>query len=268
VSDEGQLSGSTSEAETLGPSPEPLAHLARPPISTRTVILNALADLASALVITFAVAVAGGLLWFFLLDIRSGASPRPSQSVGLIAFATGVQEIVLAYFAWRRIRKNYEEGRAPMILGGARFRAILLGVLCGVLLIGFGALIARLVGGVAPKGVAQLLAGLLHRSWIAAVVFLLIAIVAPVSEEYFFRGAIFGLARANANPWAGGIVASLLFAILHLNFRMVPYYLIFSSMNCWLMVRTKTLAAPIAAHVTVNASACIAILVAGPAGSA
>lgn len=268
MSDEGQLSEGVPEVETLGPPPAPLASPARPRISTRTVIGNALADSASALVIIFAVALAGGLLRFFTRAIRGGAPPTPGLSVWLLALATGAQEIIFAYFAWRRFRKNREEGRGPLILGGERLSAILLGIVCGAILLGVGGLIARLAGGAAPKGIAQLLAGLLQHSWTAAGVFFLIAIVAPVCEEYFFRGAIFGLARANGNPWVGGIVASILFATLHLNFRMIPYYLIFSAMNCWLMVHTKTLAAPIAAHVTVNASACIAILVAGPVGRA
>lgn len=260
MSDEGQLSEGVPEVETLGPPPAPLAPLARPRISTPTVIWNALADSASALVIIFAVAIVGGLLGFFTLPIRGGAPPKPGLSVQFLALATGAQEIIFAYFAWKRFRKNREEGRVPLILGGERLSAIFLGIVCGAILLGVGGLIQRLVGGAVPKGMAQLLAGLLQHSWIAAGVFFQIAILAPVCEEYFFRGAIFGLARANGNPWVGGIVASILFATLHLNFRMIPYYLIFSAMNCWLMAYTKTLAAPIAAHITVNASACIFIL--------
>lgn len=253
MDDEGQVSQGEPAVETFGPTPIP--HIA-----TRTVILNGLADSASALVVTFGVAVVGGLLWSFARAIRGGASPRPGSSLWLIALATGAQEILFAYFAWRRFRKNHEEGRFPIILGGERFRAILLGIPCGALTMGVGGLIAKLVGASASKSIAQLLAGLVHSSWIASAIFFVIAVLAPVCEEYFFRGAIFGLASANANPWAGAIVASILFATLHFNFRMIPYYLLFSAMNCWLMFKTKTLAAPIAAHITVNASACIFIL--------
>lgn len=255
MNDEGQVSQGEPEVETFGPPPLPR-------ISTRTVILNGLADSAAVLLMTFCIVLAGALLWSATREIRSGGRSGSGTPAGLIALGAGVQEIAFACFAWRRIRKNREEGRFPIISGGARFRAVLLGIPCGLLLIGFGGLIAKLFGASASKSIAQLLAGLLHTSWIAVAVFFLIAILAPVCEEYFFRGAIFGLASANANPWAGVIVASLLFAILHFNFRMIPYYLLFSAMNCWLMVKTKTLAAPIAAHVTVNASACIAILVA------
>jgi len=255
VTDEGQIPAGSPEVETLPPlvAPPPL-----PGLATRTVVWNGIADSASALFITFCVVLAGAILGFATLQIRSGG--RSGASAGLIAFGAGVQEIAFASLAWRRIRKNREVGRAPLILGGPRLPAILWGIPCGMLVMSFGALIAKLMGATTPKGLAEMLAGLLSHSWIAALVFFLVAIVAPVCEEYFFRGAIFGVARANGNPWAGGIVASLLFATLHFNFRMFPYYLIFSAMNCWLMMKTKTLAAPIAAHITVNASACIAVL--------
>jgi membrane protease YdiL (CAAX protease family) len=255
VDDEGQVSQGEPAVETFHPLPFA-------PVATRTVVLNGLADSASVLVITFGVAAAGGLLWSFARAIRGGATQRPAVSVWLLALATGAQEIFFAYFAWRRFRKNREDGRVPIILGGERLSAVLLGIPCGMLLMGVGGLIAKLVGGTAPRGIVELFAGLLHNSWIAASVFFVIAVLAPVCEEYFFRGAIFGLASANANPWAGAIVASILFATLHFNFRMVPYYLVFSAMNCWLLFKTKTLAAPIAAHITVNASACIFILMA------
>jgi membrane protease YdiL (CAAX protease family) len=257
VNEEGQISEGVPEVETLSPPvvPPPL-----PGLATRTVVWNGIADSALAIFITFCVVLAGAILGFATVQIRSGG--RSGASAGLIAFGAGVQEIAFASLAWRRIQKNREEGRAPLILGGPRLSAALLGVPCGTLVMILGGLIAKLMGATTPKGLADMLAGLRSHSWIAAVVFVLVAIVAPVCEEYFFRGAIFGVARANGNPWAGGIIASLLFATLHFNFRMFPYYLIFGAMNCWLMMKTKTLAAPIAAHITVNASACIAVLVA------
>jgi membrane protease YdiL (CAAX protease family) len=85
----------------------------------------------------------------------------------------------------------------------------------------------------------------------------------PVCEEILFRGAIFGLAHANGQTWTGAITASFLFAISHSSLRMAPYYLVFSAVNCWLLAKTRTLAGPIAAHVTVNLSACIGVLLGG-----
>jgi hypothetical protein len=105
-----------------------------------------------------------------------------------------------------------------------------------------------------------LLSGLRDNRSTAVAAFLVVAVIAPVCEEILFRGAIFGFAHANGKTWMGAAVASLLFAAVHLNFRMTPYYLIFSAVNCWLLGRTKTLAGPIAAHITVNSATCLAIL--------
>jgi hypothetical protein len=99
-----------------------------------------------------------------------------------------------------------------------------------------------------------------------AVLVFTIAVLAPLCEEFFFRGAIFSSVRSTPKAWAGAIVSSVLFAVAHLNPTMITYYLIFGLTMCWLLSKTRTMAAPIAAHMTVNTVACIAVLLSPPAG--
>jgi hypothetical protein len=76
----------------------------------------------------------------------------------------------------------------------------------------------------------------------------------------FFRGSIFGIAYADGRPWAGVLVASVLCCDA-LSFRMQPYYIISRLVNCWLLVKTRTLAGSIATHVTGNLIACLGALI-------
>jgi membrane protease YdiL (CAAX protease family) len=87
-----------------------------------------------------------------------------------------------------------------------------------------------------------------------------IAVLAPLCEEFFFRGAIFSSVRSGQRARAAAIVSSVLFAAAHGNWMMFTYYLVFGFTMCWLLARTRTIATPIAAHMTVNATAAIALL--------
>jgi membrane protease YdiL (CAAX protease family) len=92
---------------------------------------------------------------------------------------------------------------------------------------------------------------------------LLIAGMAPVCEELFFRGVIFGSARAAGLNNVGVALSAVLFASVHVSLLLAPFYLIFAVVMCWLYARTGTLAAPIAAHATLNSVACAALIFAG-----
>jgi len=68
--------------------------------------------------------------------------------------------------------------------------------------------------------------------------------------------------RAIGQARAGAAVSAVLFAIVHFSVILAPFYATFALVMCWLLVRTGTLAAPIAAHMTMNGMACVALLLA------
>jgi membrane protease YdiL (CAAX protease family) len=53
------------------------------------------------------------------------------------------------------------------------------------------------------------------------------------------------------------------FATVHGSPKLAPFYATFAVAMCWLYARTETLAAPIAAHMTMNSIACTALLFSG-----
>lgn len=235
-----------------------------PPFSSSFVVRRAIADLTSALGVTLLLAVPIMIVWLALTPEDKATLSARKLPLGLIAFVTLLQEAQFALFAWRRFRNNRREGRPSASQSNAgyvlRTRAALLGVAAGAGLIAFAESIAWITHAKPSVEIMDLLSGLHAAPWTAACVFALLAAVVPVCEEILFRGAIFGLAHANGRTWTGAIVASVLFAIIHFNLRQAPYYLVFSAVNCWLLARTRTLAGPIAAHITVNLSVCIGVL--------
>jgi membrane protease YdiL (CAAX protease family) len=232
-----------------------------PPISSSSVVFRAIADVAAALGVTLLlclpIVVASGIL-------TNGKAPLSARKfpVGFVMLFTLVQDSQFALFGWLRFRKNRSEGRnsASRANAGDAFkgRAILFGMAAGLGLVAVGGLFARIIDARTASVMAELLSGLRAAPWTAASVLVLIAAVGPVCEEVLFRGAIFGLAHSNGRTLTGAIMASVLFAIGHFSLRMMLYYLICSAVYCWLLARTKTMASPIAAHVTVNLSACVA----------
>jgi membrane protease YdiL (CAAX protease family) len=236
-----------------------------PPFSSSLVVRRASADVVSAFGVTLLLALLVILVWLALSKGDKATFSVRRLPLGLIAFVGLLQESLLAVFGWRRLRKNRSEGRRSASQSNApKSRAVFLGIAAGAGLAAFGGLISWVTHAKASAGLMELLSGLRTGPWTAAGLLVLIAAVAPVCEEILFRGAIFGLAYANGRTWTGAITASVLFAIAHGNLRMTPYYLVFSAVNCWLLARTRTLAGPIAAHVTVNLSACMAVLFGAP----
>ncbi len=157
--------------------------------------------------------------------------------------------------------------------GNKHFLSILIGIGAGICMAGIGtihALLAmRFFGRASNEATEEVMQTLFFQKGrpdrVALLVFT-IAVLAPLCEEFFFRGAIFSSVRSTKKAWAGAIVSSALFAVAHLNPTMITYYLIFGLTMCWLLSKTKTMAAPIAAHMTVNTVACIAVLLSPPTG--
>ena len=94
-----------------------------------------------------------------------------------------------------------------------------------------------------------------------AIPVLLIAGLAPISEELFFRGFLFAGLRARLSLWPAALVAGLVFGLVHAPTgvtTVVPLAGLGVGL-CWLYERTGSLWPPILAHV-VNNSIALAVL--------
>lgn len=86
----------------------------------------------------------------------------------------------------------------------------------------------------------------------------LIVLVAPISEEIFFRGFMFGGLRTRLSLWPAAAISATVFASLHLsggNITIVPPLLVLGLLFAWLYEYTGSLGPPIALHMVNNAVA-------------
>jgi hypothetical protein len=96
------------------------------------------------------------------------------------------------------------------------------------------------------------LAGTTKSAFELVVIFASGVIVAPLAEEFLFRGFVFASLRDRAGLAAGIIVSSLLFSVVHLGLPSRAATLVLGAAFCLLYQRTGTLVAPVAAHAYFN----------------
>ena len=239
-----------------------------PPLpGARSVVRDAALDLLAALgtmaALGFALVAAAVITGFW----DFGNLQREMLSLpGIVLMLLSVQA-PLALYGWRRLRRRRAQGRpAPALFAGDSARAIPRGIAAGFLLSLVSGLysfaIQKVLGEDAIPQQLEFLEQLRDDRGALVMLALIIAGVAPVCEEFFFRGVIFGSARAIGQARAGAAVSAVLFAIVHFSVILAPFYATFALVMCWLLVRTGTLAAPIAAHMTMNGMACVALLLA------
>ena len=225
-------------------------------------------------ILAFLGALAVGLFFTvaILVVAMIGGGTRIAQdfklSAPLIVSLLVAVELPFAVFAiflrWQ-YKRTHRGG--PPLLEGRFLPAVLVGILGGLATAAFGlvhALVSTyLFGKASTESMEEVMKMLsVHENpTVAAALFLAVAVLAPLCEEFFFRGALFLPSRNMSNAKAAAIASSVLFAIAHLNPAMFTYYLVFGLTMCWLLSKTKTIAAPIAAHMTVNTFVCIAVLV-------
>lgn len=98
-------------------------------------------------------------------------------------------------------------------------------------------------------------------TWLGFLLTLLGAgILVPISEELFFRGALFTWFRTRYNFPVALIASSLLFALGHIDtIGVVAASLVLAIANAWVFEKSKTLWAPILMHITTNSFAVLLI---------
>jgi membrane protease YdiL (CAAX protease family) len=171
-----------------------------------------------------------------------------------------------------------------LVLGAARFRSwrawrllglrdcsprslLSYGLLGGVAVFMFIALSMALISyllrlPLQPQQVAYLFSG--AHGWQAGLGSLLLAgVLAPVSEELYFRGFVYPVFRSRLGVWPAVVISSCLFAALHYDLaRFVSIALggVFFALAC---ERTRSLYPAILAHSTWNTLSVLIIILAG-----
>ncbi len=78
-------------------------------------------------------------------------------------------------------------------------------------------------------------------------------VVAPLAEETFFRGFVFGGLRRSWGPVRAGAVAAVLFGLAHPDLFLIVPVTVLGALLVWLYVWTDSLWGPVAVHSTFNA---------------
>ena len=87
------------------------------------------------------------------------------------------------------------------------------------------------------------------------------ALLAPILEEFLFRGAIQGYLSANGSkPWVAITIASLIFGVIHMNPAQIPFAFLLGMMFGWLYYRTGSLLPGIVGHILNNSIATLGMI--------
>ncbi|MEW6045750.1 MAG: CPBP family intramembrane glutamic endopeptidase [Bacillota bacterium] len=216
----------------------------------------------------------------------AGLSRRDAQlaSAWLLQGTVGV----VGYAGWRRLARGDPARGDPE--GGGKgapppgtaaawrwVRAGLAGVPFGVVLVGAQAAVNALVGaGAQAAGWGEVVRrlGVEEQQSLNALVLqaegirffslvVLLVLLAPVSEELFFRGYLYGLLRGpgGMKPFPGAAVSALAFAGLHAYVVHLPALWVVGVLLALWYERRRRLAAAIGAHVGANALTLALLLV-------
>jgi membrane protease YdiL (CAAX protease family) len=107
------------------------------------------------------------------------------------------------------------------------------------------------------ESVKYLLGPLKPPDLVAAV--LLAVVVAPLVEEFIFRGFLYGVTKKFAGPWAAMATSGLIFAAIHQNLPALPAYFLLACGLTLAYERTGSIWTPIAMHVLFNSITVVVI---------
>jgi membrane protease YdiL (CAAX protease family) len=120
------------------------------------------------------------------------------------------------------------------------------------------AVLARLHWKVDQEPAVELMLG--AHLWMKAYMVFFAVVLAPLAEEFFFRGLLFSTARRFGWRKTGWIGVSLLFALVHFNAPTFLPLFVLALAFTWLYEKTDGLLAPVLAHCLFNSANLVLLL--------
>lgn len=131
------------------------------------------------------------------------------------------------------------------------FRGLYGGISVGVFVWGIGIIIALITGPAPPQDVEKLFSGV-DTAKDLLLPFITVVILAPISEEIYFRAMVYPVFRRSFGFIPATILSGIVFGAVHLDwFRLIPIAA-GGAVLAYLYEKSKSLVVPILAHATWN----------------
>jgi membrane protease YdiL (CAAX protease family) len=210
-----------------------------------------------------------------LASLMSGATPSEADFLGMLGVPLFVSVLLsgiaaLAILWWHLKRDNRHEkiglfapSRLPLL------KTILLSIILMIGVALFGEAYSRYIvpGQELQAGINQLIAGISKTPLNHLLLFITIAVIAPVLEEVLFRGYLQTSLMHHMKPWMAILLASSIFAILHLQLLAFPVLTALGAVFGYLYYKTGSLKVNIILHVINNGIAYILMAMGISAGA-
>ena len=214
-----------------------------------------------------------GLMISLVLRKAGFAAFQPPDGSGVVLLGTlgfqGATWLLIPLFLWQH-QAGWREAfglRGPQLpralfLAGLLTLAIL-PVALGLQILSVSALTQF---GRSPEEqlAVTLLAGA-KSGWMRIYLGLFAVVLAPVAEEFIFRGVLYPFVKRIGYPRLAWIGVSLLFALVHDDMATLVPLFVLALMLTWLYELTDNLLAPIAAHSLFNAANLVLLFLLDPA---
>lgn len=89
---------------------------------------------------------------------------------------------------------------------------------------------------------------------------LMAVIVAPITEEIYFRGFVYNILKKWSGPVPAALASSFFFAIIHTSLSQTIPLTLFALVQCWAYEKSRSIWLPITLHMLFNGINCFAIL--------
>ena len=192
-----------------------------------------------------------------------------SEIIATIAADVVITGILVAWLA-----RWHKEWRAAMVFPerAGVGRQLLFGAIAGAILAPAAGLVSvglqLLLGQVSGQDVVipdQIALGLSPSAGVLLV--LLAVVVAPVSEEFFFRGVLFRTVRDRHGFWPAALASAIPFGLVHyvpapaIDAILLQVTMVFTGLGlAWIYNRRGTIVAPVVAHMVFNIVGVVTIL--------
>jgi membrane protease YdiL (CAAX protease family) len=203
-------------------------------------------------------------------DTSDGGGIGSTEIVATIVADLIITGILVSWLA--RWHKGWQRVMVLPPASGTLWRHVTFGAISGAILVPAVGLVSYALQAMFERAVGhnvliphQVAPGLGMPAQLALV--FLAVVVAPVSEEFFFRGVLFRTVRDRHGFWPAAFASAVPFGVLHyvpapaMDALLLQVTMIFTGIGlAWIYERRGTLVAPTAAHMLFNVVGLVTIL--------